>query len=150
MIEIIEGPLISQPIIWNLVFERKATSWWSHLALGRYKHVRAYGYVPFLHVWQFVDVGLRGFDVFVAADGPAANAVIMHWIADADVLAVAPHRDGIRRLPVLGFCVPAMRRLIGQRGGALRPDAFFAECLRNGALPFEAIDGRAEVPATAA
>jgi hypothetical protein len=145
VIRVVEGPLISQPLIWNLVFERKSLSWWSHLALGRYKHVRAYGYVPFLHVWQFVDIGLRGFDVFVAADGAPANAVIRTWIEHADVLRIAPRRDGVRRLPVLGWCVPAMRRLTGVPGGALRPDAFFAECLRNGATPFEAIDGRPEI-----
>lgn len=150
VIRAVEGPLISQPVVWNLVFERKTISWWSHLAMGRYKHVRAYGYVPFLHVWQFVDIGLRGFDVFIAADGPPANAVIAHWIADADVLTIAPRRDGRRCLPLLGFCVPAMKRLIGLRCGALRPDAFFAECLRNGAQPFEAIDGSAEVSAARA
>lgn len=150
MIRAVDGPLISQPIVWNLVFERKSISWWSHLALGRYKHVRAYGYVPFLHVWQFVDVGLRGFDVFVAADGAPANAVIAHWIEDADVLTLAPRRDGIRRLPVFGFCVPAMKRLIGLRCGALRPDALYRHCLRNGAQPFEAVHGCPEVPAAAA
>lgn len=145
MIEAIPGPLVSQPVVWNLVFERKSLSWWSHLAMGRYKHVRAYGYVPFLHVWQFVDVGLRGFDVFIAADGAPANAVIEAWIEDADILVMTPRRDGVRRLPLFGFCVPAIKRLLGLRCVVARPDAFYRYCLRNGAQPFEANDGRAEI-----
>lgn len=150
MLRAIEGPLISQPLVWNLVFERKGVSWWSHLALGRYKHVRAYGYVPFLHVWQFVDIGLRGFDVFVAADGVPANAVIAAWIADADVLTITPRRNGVRRLPVMGFCVPAMKRLIGIGCVDPRPDGFYRQCLRHGAVPFEVANGGSQVPAAAA
>lgn len=143
----IVGPLVFQPSAWNLVFERKIISAWSYLAVGKYKHVRAYGYVPFLHVWQFVDIGLRGFDVFVAADGNPAQAVIRCWIEDADVLTIRPNRDGVRRLPVLGFCVPAMRRLVGIRGCALLPDGFYAECLDHGAMPFEVVDGRPNLQA---
>lgn len=143
MIDVVFGPLVSSPPTWNLVFNRRAATWWvPWLALGRYQHVRAYGYVPFLHIWQFVDVGVRGFNVFNAADGPAANSIISEWIADADVIEIAPRRDSVKRLPLLGFCVPAMKRLIGARCSALRPDAFASWCLRNGGVPFEAIDGR--------
>jgi hypothetical protein len=137
MIEIISGPLVSSPVVWNLVFEHKPVGWWSHLALGRYKHVRAYGYVPFLHIWQFVDVGLSGFEVFVAADGPAANAVISVWIASADVIAMRKVSRGTLRMPVFGFCVPAMKRLIGLHTRSLRPDSFYRDCLRAGGVAFE-------------
>lgn len=147
MIIPIAGPLVSAPVVWNLVFERRITSWWSYLAFGRHKHVRAYGYVPFLHVWLFVDVGLRGMEVFAAGDGAPANAVIAAWIEDADVVAMNVSRDNVRRLPLAGFCVPAMKRLVGLRCGALRPSALYSHCLRNGGIPFEAADGCSAVQA---
>lgn len=148
MITAVPGPLIVQPEYWTLVFNRKsATRWAGWLALGRYKHVRAYAYVPFLHVWVFYDVRLGGTDIIVAADGEPANALISSWIQDADLVRMR-RRPPSRRVPVLGFCVPAIKRLLGIPCGALRVDALRAWCLANGGEPFEGANGRAEVPAS--
>lgn len=151
MIMAISGPLVVAPEYWTLVFDREAsTRWASLLAFGRYKHVRAYAYVPFLHVWVFLDPHLRGIDLFVAADGTPAQAVIQMWIVNADLLRVRRVSRETFCAPVLGFCVPIIRRLIGLPGSALRPTAFFEDCLRNGAQPFEAVDGHPAVSAAAA
>lgn len=151
MMTVCEGPLIVAPEIWTVVFNREAATWWaSGMALGRYKHVRAYAYVPFLHVWVFYDVRLRGTEITIAADGAPADHMIASWIVAADLLRVHRRPHAACTVPVLGFCVPAMRRLLGVPGSALRPDAFWRECLRHGAEPFEAVHGYPAVQRPAA
>lgn len=133
MIEIIEGPLVVQPAAWTLVFAREAkTRWVGWLAMGRYKHVRAYAYVPFLHVWIFYDPHLWGTDIFLAADGEPAAAVRRVWNHNADLLIVARETSPSRAPALLGFCVPAIKRLLGIRCSALRPKTLYAHCVRNG------------------
>ena len=151
LVDLIAGPLIVEPVNWTVVFSRRARTRLQHLLIiGRYKHVRAYAYVPFLHVWVFYDVHLRGTSIVVAADGPPANQMIAIWIEDADLVQISVNKDGINRLswPILGFCVPAMKRLLGIRSGTLRPDGFYRDCLRNGGVPFEAEHGRHTVTST--
>lgn len=166
MIRAVEGPLVVQPEIWTLVFNREAATWWaSWLAMGRYKHVRAYAYVPFLHVWVFFDPHIGGTDIVIAADGEPANRMIGSWIVNADLVRMRrqdPDESVLSfrwpgvwceerpryAFPLLGFCVPAIKRLIGLRYVALRPDALYRLCMRNGGEPFGAVDdGCAEIPA---
>lgn len=138
MITATVGPLIVEPEYWILVFERDHPAWWVRLlAMGRYKHVRAYAYVPYLHVWVFYDVDLRGAHMVFAADGAASKAAIRLWTANSDLVRVRRFLHATRRPPVLGFCVPAIKRLIGLRTGALRPDRLYADVLAHGGEPFE-------------
>ncbi len=149
MIDVVTGPLIVQPQSWTLVFSRVAfTRWAGWLAFGRYKHVRAYAYVPFLHVWIFYDVHLRGVDLFVAADGQPALNVIRVWTQNADLLIV-PRETSPQVSVTFGFCVPAMKRLLGIRCGALRPDALYRHCIRNGCATISATGDAAGLCATA-
>lgn len=172
MIHVASGSLISQPASWLLLFDRRAsTPLKSFLAFGRYKHVRAAGYVPFLHVWLFFDPHWSGIDLFVAADGEPAQRVLAawtetadmmrvptnllastNWSASADVIRVKGHLrtfadiwrhlatfgDIWRHWPLFGFCVPVIKRLVGLRSGALRPDSLWRHCLEHGGEPFEA------------
>lgn len=136
MITAIHGPLIYQPEQWVLVFDRKpANRWIGWLVWGEYKHVRAYGYVPFLHVWIFQTANLAGIEVWVAADGEPARAMIGQWTAGDTERMLMPRRPHANRSPFLalsGWCVPHVKRLIGLRSSALRPSSLFADCLRNG------------------
>lgn len=151
MITAIAGPLVVEPSVWVVVFNRTAATWWAGwLAFGQYKHVRAYAYVPFLHVWVFVDPNLMGIDVLIAADGAPARAMISAWIDNADLVKVRAQRDGRRRFPLFGWCVPVIARLTGVPSGALRADAFFRDCLRYGGEPFEASCGRTEISTASA
>ena len=151
MFTAITGPLIVEPVNWTVVFSRRARTRLQHfLVIGRYKHVRAYAYVPFLHVWVFYDVHLRGTSIVVAADGEPANRMIAVWIEDADLVRISANKAAFNRFswPILGFCVPAMKRLLGIRSaGTLRPDRFYQDCLRNGGVPFEADHGHTVSPA---
>lgn len=150
MIQVLPGPLVVEPTSWMLVFDREASSrWLSLIAFGRYKHVRAFAYVPFLHVWVFFDPHIGGTDIVVAADGEPAQALMQRWLVNADVLRM-PRRPGWNRPALFGFCVPVIKRLIGLRSGALRPSALYRHCLRNGGEPFEAADGRTDLQAAPA
>ncbi len=141
MIRAIEGPLIVEPETWTLAFDREASSWWAAaLALGHYKHVRAFAYVPFLHVWLFYDVHLGGTNLIVAADGEPAQRMIASWIVTSDLLRMR-RRELTAALPVAGWCAPAIARLLGLQCVALRPDALYRYCLQNGGVPFEAGNG---------
>jgi hypothetical protein len=135
VIRAIEGPRIVQPDEWTLVFDRKAaTRLKSWAALGTYKHVRAYAYVPFLHVWVFYDPHWCGTEIVVAADGEPAQQLLRSWIAVSDPHLIRMRRTNVERLtpPLAGWCVPAIKRLLGIRCGALRCDALFAHCLAHG------------------
>lgn len=151
MLHTLEGPLIVQPEYWTLVFNREAATWWGGLlAFGRYKHVRAYAYVPFLHVWVFVDSHLGGTDIAIAADGVPAQAMIASWIVNADLVRMR-RRVGVRRFLLPPFyCVGAVKRLMGLHCSALRIDSFHQYCLDHGGEPFEAVHGCPTVQATAA
>ena len=137
------GPLIWRPQCWTLVFDRKASGrFMSAIALGRYKHVRAFAYVPYLHAWVFYDPHIYGTDIILAAPGSPMRAQLEHWAgpSKSDLMLMPV---GARRLqpPVLGWCVPAIKRLIGLRSSALRPDALWRDCLRNGGKPLQASHG---------
>jgi hypothetical protein len=129
-----------------LVFDREAASWWTHfIAFGRYKHVRAFGFVHDADSYVFYDVQFTKTTIQIAR-GDGARALMLDWTANADVLrwdlAVSPPPKGqfltFSLRPLL--CTTAIARLIGLRG-ALRPDALYRQCLRNGAV---AIHGRTQ------
>lgn len=138
------APFACEPQVWTLCFSRKAsTRLRSLVAFGRYKHVRAYAYLPGMKAWLFYDVHLGGTTLAVVPDGDVALAVIGEWMLDADLVRIR-HGNSIG-FPLPGFwCVPAMKHLIGSRSCALRPSALYRWCLRHGGEPF---DGCAEVPA---
>lgn len=149
MIDVITGPLVCQPRVWTLVFSREArTRWLGWLAMGRYKHVRAYTYVPFLHHWIFYDVHLRGVDLFTAEDGPPALDVIRVWTQNADLVMV-PRETSPQVSVMFSFCVPAMKKLLGIRSSALRPDALYAHCIANGCTPISGAADAGGLSATA-
>jgi hypothetical protein len=139
--DIISTDLACEPVLWHVVFNRKTESWWARFVPGRFKHVRAYAYVPGLHVWIFYDVGVEGAAIQVAAPGAPANAIIASWIADAEIVTVMrrpPHKG---RIPFGQWCAPAVGHLLRLRprfpGATLLPDTLHAECLANGGTPFE-------------
>lgn len=140
MIAVLTGPLIVRPRAWTLVFAREADSWWASLvAFGRHKHVRAYAYVPFLHVWVFFDPAFSGTSITLTANSEAER-LIAAWSVDADLVSVLAPQERVMPPAVLGFCVPQIKRLVGIRSRALRPSGLFRHCLRVG-QPIGATDG---------
>lgn len=131
-------PLVS-PKRWQVCFAAHSDIWWvQRLVPGRFKHVRAFGFVPIEQVWVFVDVTLGGVTVQAARDGTnSADWLIHEFIKDCEVLSVEARRS--TGVPVGGWCVPSIRRLLGIPGGALLPDRLWRDCLRHGAVPLDEV-----------
>lgn len=131
------APIACEPQVWTLCFSHKAsTRLRSFLAFGAHKHVRAYAYLPGMKAWLFYDVHLGGKTVAVVLDGDAAMAVIGEWMMDADLLRIRRDPRPVGP-PVFGWCVPAIKHLIGSRSCALRPSALYRWCLSHGGEPFD-------------
>jgi hypothetical protein len=121
-----------QPIRWQLCFDPEAQSRIALMIPGRFKHVRAFGFVPVQDVWIFYDVTMAGTVLRAARNNSAAaDRLLWSWTRGCEVLGIAP--QGISRLPKGFWCVTAMKHLIGLNTGALRPDALYRDCLAKGA-----------------
>lgn len=137
---------------WFLCFDRRSTTWWVRLIPGRYKHVRAFGFVPLMDLWLFFDVTLAGQWLIVARDGsPECEAMIERWWQGCDVLKVKRGRGAVGASRLGLWCVPAVAGLVGVRSGALRPDGLWRECIGQGAenLRREPLDAEIRPPARA-
>lgn len=128
-------PTAVVPTRWVVCFDRTTTVWWARwLAFGRYKHVRAYAYLTKTSQWLFFDVSRAGLSVFVAPDTDETIRTTLWAFTEGCDLIRMPARTGTR-IPVFGWCVPAIRHLIGVPGFALRPDALWRACVRAGGVP---------------
>lgn len=134
-----------QPQVWSVVFNRYAASGWARWVPGRFKHVRAYAFMPALKVWVFYDVKFSGTNIFVVPHGTAAIETIRSFIgprgySDIVVMTRLPERK--RRFPLGNLCTTSLRAVLNLPGGALLPDGFHRDCLANGGKLFEDDDGR--------
>lgn len=137
-----------EPTTWCVVFNLEAEAGWARWVPGRFKHVRAFAFVPATGIWLFYDVHFGGTQIFAVAgdrDDPKVKAAIYSFIGPSGSSYVV----GMSRLPARrrlfpwsNWCTSSLRHLLNLPGGALRPDAFYRDCLANGGTPFEADDGR--------
>lgn len=120
------------PINWIVVFKPRTESrlirWF---VPGRFKHVSAIAYLDALKAWVTFDVGTRQAKIMVMPEGAQADNVIVPWIEGCTLVRMTK-RPGGGHLPFYGWCVPAVRHLLGMRSGALRPDTLYRHCLRDG------------------
>lgn len=131
-------PGTGEPTQWYVCFcRRAATRWLERLPIGRYKHVRAFGCVPAVNTWIFFDPALDRTSVRLAR-GASVRKLMTEWLTGADVIRmpVVSRETLIPRLG--GWCVPAIKHLVGISGCALRPDALWRDCLRQGGEAFTA------------
>lgn len=135
----------AEPIRWTLCFDTTATHWLARAIPGRFKHVRAFGFVPVQDLWIFYDTTLAGTTLRAArANSAAADRLLSAWTANSDLLSIKPLGPR-RRFPPGFWCVTAVKHLIGLNTSALRPDALWRDCIRHGAIPN---DGRESTPST--
>lgn len=127
-------PLIaSEPTRWTIVFHRRAENWFfSLIAMGRFKHVSAFAWLPDVRVWLIYDLGFRRTRVMVLPDTEASKTYLRQVIAGNAIVTMPVHADALPLMRLGLFCTSAVKHLIGLRSGALRPDALFASCLRHG------------------
>jgi hypothetical protein len=142
-----------EPQAWCVVFNVEAASGWARWVPGRFKHVRAFAFVPKTRVWLFYDVNFSGTNL-MAIPGDAHDPVVKAAIANFIGPPGASYVVGMKRLPVRKrwfpwstLCTAALRHLLHVPGHTLRPDGFHRDCLANGGIPFESDDGSTEIPA---
>lgn len=123
----------TEPARWTIIFHREAESWiFAALAMGKFKHVSAFAWLPDTRVWLHYDLGFRRTRITALPDTPASKAHLAQLITGNAIITM-PVRTDARPIFRLGlFCTSAVKHLIGLRCGALRPDALFASCLRHG------------------
>lgn len=126
-------PEAVEPLDWIVVFRPWSESWLvRNLVPGRFKHVSAYADLAGLRAWVTFDVGFDGTKITVIPDGAQVRAIMAPWL-DGCTLVRMRKRPGAKcRVALFGWCAPSVARLIGLRSGALRPDALYRDCLRNG------------------
>ena len=118
---------------WFVAFHSWTPTWWVRLIPGRFKHVCVFGYSVQARTWIFLDTSIAAMRVVLLPDGAAAQDMLAHWSANACVLKMRS-RDGLKaRLRFGLWCVPAVKLLLGLRGGALLPDGLWRDCLKAGA-----------------
>lgn len=140
------GALGCEPSRWLVCFWRETSvPWFDRWFPGRYRHVSAFGYCDVPKAWVFVEPAIGGTRVMVELDGPRAQALIEQWMAGSDVLVVdkGPDRPPLWTM-LLGWCVPAVARIIGRGHGALRPDALWRHLLPYAVEVFAHEDERAQ------
>ena len=138
----------AEPGRWTVVFHRKAENWFfAAIAMGHFKHVSAFAWVPDCQAWVHYDLGFRRTRITLLPDTKKSEAYLAELIT-GNAIVTMPPRAGVVRVFRLGlFCTTAVKHLIGIGGSALRPDALFASCLRNGGELSD--DGSQNNPASA-
>nr|WP_210297028.1 hypothetical protein [Gellertiella hungarica] len=123
-----------EPSAWFVAFHTESPRWWLNwLAMGRFKHVSAFGYVDRAASWVFFDFNLDRSRIYVV-HGRDADPMIARFSDKTVVVRVPKPADAVNSLnmAVGAWCVPAVAHLIGMPGCALRPDALYRQCLANG------------------
>lgn len=118
---------------WYIAFYPHHGHWWTKFIPGRWKHCAAFSFSRIARTWVFLDVSIYGVKCIVLPASEDSHLVLAHWTAGAGVLKM-PAQCHLAPRPRLGmWCVPFVKHLIGIKGGAVRPDALWKDCLRQGA-----------------
>lgn len=151
------------PKRWFIVFhEVTSRPWLRWLACGRFKHVSCFGWVDSAQRWVFFDPALertwlRLVPDDVASEEPAHvfdikagyyGGDLGHYANLGQVVALDIQLDNVMR-PNIGIgwgCVRDVARVVGIRTRAIRPDAFFRECLKRGGTVVAGRGMRHETP----
>lgn len=140
---IVFDPGAGEPRKWIVCFCRKsARAWLDRMPIGEFKHVRAFGSIPEIQTWVFFDPAWDKTMIKVAR-GHAAEALVREFMHESSMV-IMPVSERAMRPHFGGWCVPAVKQLIGLRSGALRPSRLLKDCLANGgeAFPHEGAELR--------
>lgn len=129
-----EAPAAYLPRRWLVCFHRGVRTSWVRWIPGRYKHVSAIGFMPEAGMWVFFDPALSGTRIWAARDDAAGRLVMAQWMEDALVVGIDAPTSASWSVPIGGWCVPAVARLVGVKDCALRPDGLLRLMLRKGGV----------------
>lgn len=120
---------------WTVVFHRKAENWFFHMiAMGHFKHVSAFAWLPDLDIWVFYDVGFRRTRLVHIADGQFAKASIGNLCEGNAMVTIEARTDGLPLMRWGLFCTTAVSHLLGLPCVALRPDALYRHLIASGGI----------------
>ena len=120
---------------WTVVFHRKSEHLlFRLLAMGRFKHVSAFAWIPELGIWTIYDVGFRRTRLIHLADGQHAHAVIAALAVGNVLVTVDAREDSLPLMRAGLFCTTAIKHLIGARSSALRPDSLYRHLVAQGGV----------------
>jgi hypothetical protein len=118
---------------WTVVFHRKADNWFFRLiALGHFKHVSAFAFVPELGFWAIYDVGFRRTRLTFFADTEYAKRVLEQRVKGNATVTMAVREDNLPLYRPGLFCTSAIAHLLGLRCVAVRPDALYRRMVKAG------------------
>ena len=111
---------------WTVVFHRKAESrFFDLIAMGHFKHVSAFAFIPELGIWTIYDVGFRRTRLIHLGDTDHAKTVLAHIVKGNCMVTIETREDNLPLARWGLFCTTAIAHLVGVRSGALRPDRLF-------------------------
>lgn len=127
-----------EPVDWFVVFHPTASSrclgW---LALGHFKHVSAFAYIPGFKAWLIYDVARAGTRLLLLPGDANGKAELVRYTRGCSLIKIS--RRANSSLFRFGFfCTTSICHLLGLTCVA-RPDALWRLCLRNGG---QLIDGQ--------
>lgn len=130
---------------WTVVFHRRAENWFfAALAMGEFKHVSAFAFIPELGIWTIYDVGFRRTRLVHLADTDHAKTILAHIIKGNCTVTVEARDDFLPLMRAGLFCTTAIKHLIGARSRALRPDRLFRHLVAQGGVVLDDASRRAE------
>lgn len=130
---------------WTVVFHRKAENWFfGAIALGRFKHVSAFAFIPELGIWVIYDVGFRRTKIEFLAETDHAKTILAHIIKGNCIVTIDASEDALPLMRLGMFCTTAVAHLIGVRSSALRPDRLFRHLVAAGGVAVD--DAAREAP----
>jgi hypothetical protein len=122
-----------EPARWTVVFHRTAANWFfSAIAMGHFKHVSAFAWVPECRIWAIYDVSFRRTRFAFLPDTPESKKLLTDVITGNCMVTMTARDDAFPIVRLGLYCTTAIKHLLGLRGGALRPDALFRLCVREG------------------
>lgn len=123
-----------EPTEYFVVFHPTATTrWLSWLAMGHFKHVSAFAYIPGFKAWLIYDVACAGTRLLLLPADDSGKAELVRYTHGCAIVKMRRRSGG--SLPHVGFfCTTAICHLLGLTCVA-RPDALWRLCLRNGGVP---------------
>ena len=120
---------------WTVVFHRKAENRvFGAIALGHFKHVSAFAFIPELGVWIIYDVGFRRTRIELLSETDHAKTILANIVKGNAIVTLEVSED---RLPLMRwglFCTTAVAHLVGLRCVALRPDALYRQMVKAGGV----------------
>jgi hypothetical protein len=130
----------AEPAEWFVVFHPDASSrWLSALAMGHFKHVSAFTYVPVGDCWLFLDAEWTGLRI-VHASHEIARQQIARYAAHCSIVKCRRADAPMRLWGRAGFtCVSAVKQLLRVKTWSLRPDALYRHLLADGGERFNGI-----------